>query len=65
MNPWGLVVILLGGFLIVIGVKGSQHQVLSAITNKPYTGSTNNSSSNTSQSQSSSSSSSSSQGLTV
>lgn len=30
MNPWGLVLIGLGLVLIVIGVKGSQHNVIAA-----------------------------------
>jgi hypothetical protein len=30
MNPWGLLLILIGFILIVIGVKGTQSQVLAA-----------------------------------
>ena len=32
MNPWALLVILLGTILIIIGVKGSQHNIAAAIT---------------------------------
>jgi hypothetical protein len=35
VNPVGLLVILLGAVLIIVGVKGSQHQVVAALTNKP------------------------------
>ena len=35
MNPWALLVILLGLALIIIGVKGSQHNVVPAITGHP------------------------------
>ena len=31
MNPWGLFIIIIGLILIVIGVKGSQHNILSAM----------------------------------
>lgn len=31
MNPWGLFIILIGLVLIVIGVKGSQHNILAAV----------------------------------
>lgn len=34
MNPWALLVILLGVMLVVIGVKGTQHDIASAITGK-------------------------------
>jgi hypothetical protein len=37
MNPWALLVILLGLVLIIIGTKGSQHDVVSAITGKSST----------------------------
>jgi hypothetical protein len=30
MNPWGLLLIIVGFILIVIGVKGTQSQVLAA-----------------------------------
>lgn len=32
MNPWALLVILLGIVLVIIGVKGTQHNITSAIT---------------------------------
>lgn len=32
MNPWALLVLLLGTILIIIGVKGSQHNIAAAIT---------------------------------
>jgi len=32
MNPWALVVIGIGIMLIIIGVKGTQHDIASAIT---------------------------------
>lgn len=31
MNVWGVVVIILGVILIIIGVKGSQHEILSIL----------------------------------
>lgn len=34
MNPFGLLVVLLGILLIIIGVKGTQHQIAEAITGK-------------------------------
>lgn len=34
MNPWGLLVIGIGVVLIIIGVKGSQHNIAGAIVNK-------------------------------
>lgn len=37
MNPWALLVILLGLLLIIIGVKGSQHEVVTTITGKTAT----------------------------
>lgn len=33
MNPWGLFLIVVGFLLIVMGVKGTQGQVLSAFKN--------------------------------
>ena len=33
MNPWGLLVIFLGILLIIIGYKGSQHDVLDVLKN--------------------------------
>jgi hypothetical protein len=35
MNPIGLLVLALGIVIVIIGIKGSQHNVLSALTNKP------------------------------
>jgi hypothetical protein len=35
MNPVGLLVIALGILLVIVGVKGSQHNLVSALTNKP------------------------------
>jgi hypothetical protein len=37
MNPLGLLFLGLGVLLIIVGVKGSQHGVVSALTNKPQT----------------------------
>lgn len=31
MNPWGFVVIGLGIIMIIIGVKGSQHNIVAAL----------------------------------
>lgn len=36
MNPWALLVIGLGILLIIMGVKGSYGNVVSALTGKPY-----------------------------
>lgn len=33
MNPWGLFLVVVGFLLIVVGVKGTQGQVLSAFKN--------------------------------
>lgn len=38
MNPWALLVILLGIVIVIIGVKGSQHNIASAITGHNLTG---------------------------
>jgi len=35
MNPWALLIIAIGALLIIVGVKGTQHHIASAITNKP------------------------------
>ena len=35
MNPWGIILIALAVVIIIIGVKGSQHNVASALTGKP------------------------------
>ena len=34
MNPWAFIAIALGILLIIIGVKGSQHNITGAITGK-------------------------------
>lgn len=34
MNPLGILVLALGVVIIIVGVKGSQHQLVSALTNK-------------------------------
>lgn len=38
MNPLGLLVLALGVVIIIVGVKGSQHNLVAALTNKPQTG---------------------------
>lgn len=35
MNPLGFLVIGIGLLLIIVGFKGSQHNVVAALTNKP------------------------------
>jgi hypothetical protein len=32
MNPWAFVIIAIGILLIIIGVKGTQHDIASAVT---------------------------------
>jgi hypothetical protein len=39
MNPWALLVILLGIVLIIVGIKGTQHNFTSAITGHSVPGS--------------------------
>lgn len=34
MNPLGILVIGLGVLIVIVGVKGSQHNLVSAMTNK-------------------------------
>ena len=34
MNPWALVIIGIGLFILIIGVKGTQHNIVPAITGK-------------------------------
>jgi hypothetical protein len=34
MNPLGIVILALGVLLVIVGVKGSQHNLTSALTNK-------------------------------
>jgi len=36
MNPVGILVIALGILIVIVGVKGSQHNLASALTNKPH-----------------------------
>lgn len=38
MNPWAVLVILLGIVLVIVGIKGTQHNVTSAITGKQHQG---------------------------
>lgn len=38
MNPWGLLILGLGLLLIIIGIKGSQKNVIGALTGKPSSG---------------------------
>lgn len=40
MNPLGLLVIALGVVIIIVGVKGSQHNLVAALTNKQQAGQT-------------------------
>jgi hypothetical protein len=40
MNPLGIVVVLLGVLLVIVGVSGSQHNLLSALTGKATGGTT-------------------------
>lgn len=40
MNPWGVVYLIVGIILLVIAWKGSQDNVISALTGKPYGSST-------------------------
>jgi hypothetical protein len=35
MNPWALLVILIGLTLVILGVKGSQHNAVSALLGHP------------------------------
>jgi hypothetical protein len=36
VNPLGLLVIALGILILIVGIKGSQHNLASALTNKPH-----------------------------
>jgi hypothetical protein len=36
MNPVGILVIALGILIVIVGFKGSQHGLASALTNKPH-----------------------------
>lgn len=44
MNPWGFIIIGLGMILFIVGFKGAQHDILSAITGHTQSGSTASSS---------------------
>lgn len=35
MNPLGILVIGIGVLLVIVGVKGSQHNLVAALTRKP------------------------------
>jgi hypothetical protein len=35
MNPWGFLILGIGLLLIIMGIKGSYSNIVSAITNKP------------------------------
>jgi hypothetical protein len=37
MNPLGLLVLALGVVIIIVGVKGSQHNLVNALTNRSAT----------------------------
>lgn len=39
LNPWGFLVLLAGLVLVIVGVKGTQHNITSAITGVPHGGS--------------------------
>lgn len=45
MNPWALLIILLGILLVIVGVKGSQHSIVAAITGHSASGASSGSSS--------------------
>lgn len=38
VNPLGLLVLALGVVIIIVGVKGSQHNLVAALTNKAQSG---------------------------
>lgn len=40
LNPWAVVILLIGLSLMVAGFKGSQDNLIAAITGKPYKNST-------------------------
>jgi hypothetical protein len=40
MNPLGLLVLALGVVIIIVGVKGSQHNLVAALTNRKQQAST-------------------------
>lgn len=40
MNPLGLLILALGVVIIIVGVKGSQHNLVAALTNKKQPGQT-------------------------
>jgi len=37
MNPLGILVLFLGVIIIIVGVKGSQHNLVNALTNRSST----------------------------
>ena len=37
MNPLGIVILALGILIVIVGVTGSQHKLISALTNKAVT----------------------------
>jgi hypothetical protein len=39
MNPWGLIIIGMGLIILIIGFKGSQHNVIAAFKGAKQTGS--------------------------
>lgn len=41
MNPLGILVLALGVVIIIVGVKGSQHNLVAALTNRAQPGQTN------------------------
>lgn len=43
MNPLGILILALGVVIIIVGVKGSQHKLVAALTNKPPTATTTSS----------------------
>lgn len=45
MNPLGLLVLALGVLIVIVGVKGSQRNLIGALTNKPVSTSSSNTSS--------------------
>lgn len=48
MNPLGLLVLALGVIIIIVGVKGSQHNLVGALTNKKQASTSASSSSSSS-----------------
>lgn len=48
VNPFGLLVLALGVIIVIVGVKGSQHNLVAALTNKKQAGTSTASSSSSS-----------------